>query len=167
MYKIPIMCVAIIVLIIISIIVFITDELGVVIDKQKKKVDLASIEQEAIYLYLIKQKYISRSRDNSYFYSSVLQFAQSGSTMCSNENFFKSLALIISIPLSVLAIILGENIDMQIKIASISIAIAVSVFILILFYFLRLKKNNRSLRCQDLHSLMLSIQLEDSIKRKI
>lgn len=67
----------------------------VVIDKQKKKVDLASIEQEAIYLYLIKQKYISRSRDNSYFYSSVLQFAQSGSTMCSNENFFKSLALII------------------------------------------------------------------------
>ena len=29
-----------------------------------------------------------------------------------------------------------------------------------------LKKNNRSLRCQDLHSLMLSIQLKDSIYRK-
>jgi len=166
-YKTPIMWIAIIDSIIIFIILCITDDFLVIINEQKKRVNLVSIKREAIYLYLIKQKYISKDRDNSCFYSSVLQFTQFSSTKWYNESPFKSFVLIISIGFPILSLILGENANTQIKIASTMIAISTCAFISILFYFLRLKGYNRSRKYQDLHSLILSIQLEDSIKRKI
>lgn len=162
-----IMCIAIIDSIIVYITLLFSDKFFVIINEQKKIVNLDSIKQEAIYLYLIKRKYVAINRDNSCFYSSLLQFTQYHSTKCCDENPFTYFALIISIGFSVLSLILGENTNMQIKFASILIAISTCAFIAFLFYFLRLKGYNRSRRYQNLHSLILSIQLKDSIKRNI
>lgn len=58
MSKFLILWIAIVDAIIIFIMLFVTKECHIVINKQKEKVNLDSIKQEAIYLYLIKQKYI-------------------------------------------------------------------------------------------------------------
>lgn len=166
MYETLIVGIAIIDSIIIFITMLNTDEFRITINERKKKVDLLKMKQDAIYLYLIKQKYISRNKDNSYFYSPMLQITQFNSTIFFAKIIFSSITLIISVGCPIVSFILGENANIQIKIASIFIVISTSIFIGILFYILKRKDYNRSLRYQELHLLILNIQLEDSIKRK-
>ena len=163
MSKFLILWIAIVDAIIIFIMLFVTKECHIVINKQKEKVNLDSIKQEAIYLYLIKQKYILKNRDNSCFYSSVLQFIQFNSTKFYDKSFFACSITLISIGLSILSLILDENANMLIKLASALLVISICISMAIIFHSLML---NSSLRYKRLYSLILSIRLKDSIKRK-
>lgn len=60
-------------------------------------------------------------------------------------------------------IILDENANMLIKLASALLVISICISMAIIFHSLML---NRSLRYKRLYSLILSIRLKDSIKRK-
>lgn len=166
-FKILIMWMAILDSIIVLIMLFITDKFHIHINQQNKKVNLDSIRQKAIYLYLIKQKYISRNKDNSCFYSALSQSTQFNFTMYHNTSFLNFFSFIMGIGFPILSFILDENANIRIKIAWITIAVSTCAFIAFLFHFLRLKECNRSSRYKKLHSIILSIQLKKSIKRKI
>lgn len=162
-HKNQIMWIAIIDAIITSMMLFIKKDAFIVLIKENNKiVNLDLIKQEVIYLYLLKKKYISRNRDNSYFYFSILQSTQFKLAKETKESVFTFFVSLTTIGFPILSFIL-DGVDTQTKIDSTLICISTCAFFATLFYFI--KSYDKRSEYQDLYSLMLGLQIKDSIKR--
>lgn len=130
-----------------------------IINNDNKVFDIDKYREKAMYLFLIKERYIMLEKNNAYFYSAVIDFINT--KIYRNDMNVTSLITIILFIFTFLSFIFGDMKELGGRILVVNIVILLSSLIIGYVFLCKLTDRNGK-RWNKLYSIFLNLRLKDA-----